>query len=410
MTSIACLRVALENDRTGLAPSVLGPLVAKFSSAYLETRWLWPRRFEALDHYTFLLTDPRADELDPEELTRLADELQIKLFGERDSGDVSLLLFEGTPDAVTAFAGLGGEAMMEAVADPDRLPLGGRLTHIVPRSAARQPAEEEAGGELGGGPQWRRIGGLIDEAIERPMPEMPQLNGVQGIYFTSRQLFVGDVMSSTPGTARSHLSLVEGLAHMPPDPLKFDSDCMDAGIELLEEGGHGTMLYFPVCYTNIVHATQRAAYEQMFQRLPQSRRNQLAAAVYDVPRDPAFGALSQLRATLEKYFTSIDLRTNDPAFQIEKLPERAVTSVTLTLPDGARAQRLAVLKRFAERMAFYKERKIWPAVTNVRTREELEACAAQHVPFVTGPAVCRLQTEPVGGRMQPMEALPVLAA
>ena len=38
------------------------------------------------------------------------------------------------------------------------------------------------------------------------------------------------------------------------------------------------------------------------------------------------------------------------------------------------------------------------------------SAAAANVPFVTGPGVCRLQTAPVGGRMQPPEALPLPAA
>ena len=122
------------------------------------------------------------------------------------------------------------------------------------------------------------------------------------------------------------------------------------------------------------------------------------------------GALTQIKEMLSRYVTSIDLRTPDPGFEIEKLAHQAVTSVTLVLPDAEARVRLAALRRFIERYDLYRRKQIWPGVTNVRSRAELEACTAAKIPFVTGPAVCRMQTLPVGGRMQPLADLPLLAA
>lgn len=68
------------------------------------------------------------------------------------------------------------------------------------------------------------------------------------------------------------------------------------------------------------------------------------------------------------------------------------------------------MRRLAERLDLYKRKQIWPAVTNVRSRVELEACARAKIPFVTGPGVCRMQMSPLGGHMQPLVDLPVLAA
>jgi hypothetical protein len=417
VTAVACLRVAVEADRTGLSPAVLGPLVAKFSSAYLESRWLWPRRFAPLTHYSFLLTDPRSDDLDDQELARLSDELQIKLFGEGEEGDVGLMLFEGPPEAVTAFAALEASVVARALSDPSLLPPGGRLRKIVTGPDVvpvepREPADPEAARARAAGPGWveQHLAQVLDDEGAPRQIAMPHLEGLQGIYFTTRGLFVGDVISSTPGTARKHLSLVEGPDHMPTDPQAFDADCVTAALHFLDEPRMKAMLFVPICYSNIIRATSRAQYEEMLGRLPQDRRPQLAAAVYDAPRDPAFSALAQLRSTLSKYFTNIDLRTPDPGFEIEKLPTRAVTSVTMMLPNADQRTRLAILRRFIDRLDLYKKKQIWAAVTNVRTKTELDACARAHVPFVTGPGVCRMQTLPIGGRMQDLTELPILAA
>lgn len=415
MTAVACLRVAVDEAKTGLSPAVLGPLVAKFSGIYLEGRWQWPRQFAQLTHYSFLLTDPRADELDVQELARLGDELQIKLFGEGDgdAGRVGLLLFEGSPEAVQAFAALNAAEVDRALRDPSLLPPGGRLSRVEATPPADEPASPSPSARASAGPTWVVQGPdaptapPASPADEQPMP---QLEGAQGIYFTSRSVFVGDVVSSTPGAARSHLSLVEGDEHMPTDPQTFDADCVAAAIRFLSGPGPHSMLYLPICYSNLIRPSQRAAYEELLSQLPVDRKGQLGAAVYDAPRDPAFAALAQVRTTLAKYLTNIDLRTEDPGFEIEKLAPQAVTSVTLVLPNGGQGVRLAALRRFADRLHLYRKKQIWAGVTSVRNRVELDACIAAHVPFVTGPGVCRLQTTPVGGRMLPPETLPLLAA
>ena len=411
VTAVACLRVAVDAEKTGLRPAVLGPLVAKFSGIYLEGKWQWPRQFAPLTHYSFLLTDPRADELDVQELAKLGDDLQIKLFGEGDdeAGKVGLLLFEGSAEAVQAFAALDDAAVSAALLDPSLLPAGGRLSRI--EATEREPADDETEAGRPVGPIWvtqqAALEDIAETAAKRPMPS---LDGVQGIYFTLRSVFVGDVVSSTPGALRTHLSLVEGDDHMPADPQAFDTDCLMVAARMLAGPGPHSMLYLPICYSNIVRASQRALYQEMLASLPRTAKGQLAAAVYDVPRDPAFTALATIRATLLKYVTNIDLRTQDPGFEVEKLAPQAVTSVTLVLPNGDQRARLAALRRFADRLGLYRKKQIWAAVTNVRNRVELDACIAAHVPFVTGPGVCRLQTTPVGGRMQPPEALPLLAA
>lgn len=418
MTAVACLRVAVDAEKTGLTPEVLGPLVAKFSSAYLESRWLWPRRFAPLTHYSYLLTDPHADELDVQELARLSEALQIKLFGEGElgAGSVDLLLFEGPPDAVTAFVALDAALLALAVHDPKILPPGGRLSRIVPPdqiiAVARnhyQPENNDK--EKEPSPDWvemhlraRRNWGEIDA------PDMPAIEGVQGVYFAPREVFIGDVISTTPGSSPILLSLLEGPAHMPEDPDAYDRDSLATGLRYIDQLGPSGVLYFPLSFSNLVRKTKARSYEEMLEILPVEFKPRLAAAVYDSPRDPNFAALARLRALLSKYFGAIDLRTTDPKFEVEKLSTRAVTSVTFVLPNDNPHLRLAALRRFAERVPLFKQRKIWPGVTNIRTREELEAAVSLRIPFITGPGVCRLRTVPVGGQIHGLDELPLLAA
>jgi hypothetical protein len=240
-----------------------------------------------------------------------------------------------------------------------------------------------------------------------PAPPETAWEGAQGIYFIPREVFFGDVVMYVPQNARSHLSLLDGPEHMPRDPVAFDATCMQIACRMLAERPKLARLYLPISFTSLVRPSLRSAYEAMLSELPVERRSELAVSVYDVPRDPAFTGLRQARALLEPHFSVIDLRTSDPGFEIEKLPFESVNSVTLMLPEAEPLVRLSVLRRFAEQLPFFKQRRIWAAVTNVRRRAELEAAQRLHIPFVTGPAVCSPVSTPVGGRAAALDMLPM---
>jgi len=404
MSAVACLRVDVSGECARMPPAVLAPLVQKFASAYLETRWSWPRRFSPLTDFCFLLIDPRSGELDLGELRRLSDELQRHLFGTGDEGEVALLVFEGSHAAVTAFAAMDGRTVAAAVNDPSLLPPGGRLTRIVAEGREENTRSAAAVSE----PEWApAVDALKRELTAGPPPAAPAWEGFQGIYFTPRELFYGDVVMFVPANARTHLSLVDGPEHMPRDAVAFDEACLKIAARLLGERPRGSLLFLPMCYSSLVRPSTRDAYRAMLLELPSDRRAELAATVYDVPRDPAFTGLRQVRALLAPHVSTIDLRITDPGFEIEKLPPEAANSVTLMLPEGDAHQRTSALRRFAERLAHYKQRRIWPGVTNVRRSSELETASRLRIPFVTGPAVCAPVPTPVGGRAVALTNLPL---
>lgn len=412
MTAVACLRVDVSAHSELMPLPALEQLVHKFAGAYLETRWSWPRRFAPLSEVSFLLTDPRSDDLEVAELRRLSDELQRHLFGVGDEGEVALLVFEGSHAAVTEFAAMDTQQVAAAVADPALLPPGGRLTRILPEALARSATEaeapaapaEEIGWTAASRPSLKRM-------LQTPEPPPPPAwEGVQGVYFMPREFFYGDVVMYVPQRGQTYLSVADGPGHMPKDAGVFDAACAAIATRLLAGRPKGTPVFVPICFTSLARPSRREAYLEALSELPLERRSELAATIYDVPRDPAFTGLRQARTLLEANFAAIDLRVTDPGFEIEKLPADCVTSVTLMLPEGDVRARLSAMRRFAERLDHYKQRRIWPGVTNVRRRAELEAAARLHIPFVTGPGVCSPVPSPVGGRRRPVPDLPMSLA
>lgn len=382
------MRVSLDANRTDIPLESLGPLVAKYTNAFLEVRWCWPRAFDLLTHYCFRLTDPRAEDLDTFELARLSEELELRLFGTASADALTLLLFEGSEEAIQEFSALSAEGVAELMASERSMPGGGRLSRIAADgSLTRVPPE-----------------GVHHPLFTTDGP--PPHEAVQGIYFPSRQLFVGDVLSSTPAESELHISVADGREHHPQDAVAFDNACLLAALRLVRAGGVKAPLYLPVSFSKLMRPTLRAGYAELLHVLPRSARPSLAAAVYDVPRVVSYQALMTVQQVLGDHFSAIDLQTADPGFEVLQFSVQAVRSVTLVLPDARQDVRLATLRRFGVRSEEFKRRQIWTGVTNVRTRKERDLALDLRVPFITGPAVCRLQARPLGGTPWAFEKLP----
>ena len=391
MAAVACLRVLLDDNRTDVPAAQLGPLVAKYANIFLEVRWARPRCYDQLNHYAYLLADPGADELDTLELAHLSRELQERLFGTGVENAIKLVLFEGDDIAIETFSSWSTQAVLDAMEDPGRLPPGGRLRRIAPDGSLIDVPET---------PEDARAA----EAFQFG----PTIDTAQGVYFPAGGAFIGDVLSCTPVTAPTYYSLVDGPDHRPADTGAFDAACVTTALRFVVDFPGLSRLFVPISFSTLVRPSQRAAYIDLLMVLPESFRSQLSASVYDVPRSPAFQALKTVREVLDPHVSAIDLCTQDPDFQIQQLIERAVHSVTLALPEGPPDVRLAALRRFASHAPLYRRLRIASGVTNIRFRAERELAIALKVPFLSGPGICRIQSEPVGGRLWSAEDLPLI--
>lgn len=393
MAAVACLRVLLDGNRTDVPADQLGPLVAKYSNIFLEVRWVHPRHYDQLNPYAYLLGDPGAEELDTVELAHLSQELQAKLFGTGIEDAVKLVLFEGDDEAIDTFANWSSEAVLDAMADPSRLPPGGLLRRIAPDGSLIEVPEHPEDAQTA---EAFRFGPTIDTA--------------QGVWFSAGQTFVGDVLSCTPVTASTYYSLLDGPDHQPEDTETFDAACVTTALRFLVDFPVLQPLIVPVSFSTLVRPSQRANYADLLLVLPEGYQNKLSVSVYDTPRAPTFQALKTIRETLTPVFGGIDLCTHDPDFQIQQLATRAVFSVTLALPDAKPDVRLAAIRRFASHAAHYRRRRIVAGITNIRFRTERELAIALKIPFLSGPGICRIQSEPVGGRRWDAETLPLIQA
>lgn len=389
MSAVACLRVVVDGNRTGVPADRLGPLVAKYTNIFLEVRWTLPRRSEPLSHFSYLLTHPTAQALDTGELAHLSQELQTRLFGTGVEEAVKLVLFEGDTEAMARFSAYSNEEVLSAMEDPCGLP-GGRLRRIAADGSLTDIPEQATSAATA---EAFRLGATT--------------GGVQGVYFPRAGAFIGDVVNCTPVSAARHFSILDGDAHRPDDSQAFDEACITAALRFLIECPVAAPLYVPVCFSTFVRPSLREAWTDLAGILPFETRGRLAAAVYDVPRAPTFQALQIIRASLKDHFSAIDLCVGDPDFEVHLLPERAVLSVTLDLPTGEPEVRLKALRRFASRSADYRKRRIAAGVTNVQDGVELEVAIDLGVPFMSGSGVARNLESPLGGRTWKVEDLPV---
>lgn len=396
MASFACLRVLTPPALAGRAG--LDGLIDKFAKAFLEARWSFPRRYEGLAPGAYLLVEPRGGRLDGLYLSDMATDLQLKLFGAEGDGEVTLVAFEGAVEDVARFATLSASDLENLLAGGQHHPpFVGHLTRVAPKGARGQGATPDAPPPA---PGTERAGPALRPRVLDPT--------FYGVYFTPRERFVGCLVAAE----NERYSLQDGArpadAHSAHD---YDARSAAAAVRAMEFiSERGGLLFIPICFASIIHGVERDRHARFLEALPVERRAQIAAAVYDVPRQPSYRMVAVLIDFLRRYFGTIDLQVADPGFAVEILPADTINSVTFVLPDGEAKLRLAAIRRFADRREAYKGRRIWPAVTNVRTQAELELCFAMGVPFVTGRAVSLALERPPVRPDTPASQLPLRAA
>ena len=401
MAASVCLRISLDLSDEKLAKlDAMGPLVAKLTSAFLESRWQWPKSFVVETPFSFTLKDPKVAVMNVVAVESLAEELQLKLFGTSDSGEVTLLLLDADARDTAAFIDMSHAAIRDTFKAPIKTtPFAGRLLAVNSKAGSAT------------GMQWQTL--ERERGLAAPVgPEIVGLDAeLRGVYFTPKQSFVGSVVAPAHHGEAAEFSLVDGADRLPGAQAEtYDMNALQAAMRCLQTAPFTGVLYLPVCFSSLMRRSTRAFYDELLRTLPAGRRNQLAASVYDVPRAPSFWAMSQIRELLAGHFSSVDLQIEDPGFEIENLPPGSVGSVTYRLPAGEERARLNAVRQFMKQRETYKRHKIWPAITNVATSAELRLCLMERTPFITGQAVCGPMVRPVGSQVCGIEALPFRAA
>lgn len=395
MTAVACMRILVETELGSAPRPELSKLIGRIAGAFLESRWQWPRRYGEIAPCAFVLADPRGAGVDILELQELSRELQVKLFGTEGAGDILLMAFEGEQADVMRFAAAETQNLLSGLDDPQSLgSFAGKISLVRPATI-------------------QTIGQARPEtqAHDPPAVEPPATEAAfAGVYYLPRETFMGNgITARRNGRGRFH-NIADGARDLSEEAaLDFDLCCLEAALYVVSRPPAG-VLFVPVGFTSIVHRSGRQAYRPLLERLPQALRGNLAVTVYDTPRDPTFSALAQAKAVLTPAFGIIDLHVTDPGFEIQKLAYGAVNSITFVLPEADEASRIAAATRFMRARDHFKAKRIWPAITNVRSKRELDACVGLRVPFLTGRAVCGLMRDPIGTTATPVDALPLSQA
>ena len=402
LSASACLRILLDlSDEKQAKLDALGPLVSKVTNAFLDGRWSAPRRYVTLTPYSFMLTDPKADEMDVARLGKLAKELQQRLFGDSDAGDVTLLLHDGDDAATARFVTMDHASLKRATQDRDQPPpFTGKLFKI-----------STAGGDQGfKEPGWESIDFNSGPNVRNPSgPGLPDAM-FHGIYFRVSQCFVGSGVSAVMPSGMDY-SLFGSAGQLPGEnATAFDMRCIAVTAARLASSKLEGALFVPICFSSVMRPANREIYEAELPQLPADRRYQLVAVVYDVPRLPARHTFAWLHDLLDPHFSQLDLQISDPGFDLDLVPAGAVNTVTLRLPEGGEITRNSAIKRFFEKKQTFKRQNIGAAFTNVRTKAELDACLRVPITYVSGPAVSTPLSQPVGNLPCPEMRLPLVGA
>ena len=444
MTAIACLRILVAGSVPDSGRNVPAAQVEAAADLYLKHRWKAPRRYGAVAPLAFVLVDNRAERLDPVEMQALAIELEAGLFPGREAGQVCLLTFEGDETAVLQFASLSQAALAGLIAGRGYDGAPGHVQVITAEEIRAVPSaqgqavapvatEAEAAPAPTAAPAPAPVaapsGAAPVEAVakaapaktappaaaaapakpvakpapapERPKPPPPPATGWWGLYHPPSESFVGAVIG-----LRSDLT--------GPRPLEDaalltrDLTCLNDAQTAFAKAGDAGMLFLPLSFWNLTNPASQEAYKRRLSRFPMAMQGRLGATVYDTPREPSLGLLSQIRAFLQPTFAFIDLNITEPNFPVVTLPGDLATSITLSLPDDELRIRIEAIAKFASLQAACRAKGLRQGVTGLRDAKELEACRAAGLRFVSGPAITDMMASPIGAA--PAVGLPLKMA
>ena len=443
MTAIACLRILVAGSVPDSGRNVPVSQVEAAADLYLKHRWKAPRRYGSVAPLAFVLVDNRAERLDPVEMQALAIELEAGLFPGREAGQVCLLTFEGDETAVLQFASLSqaalagliagrgydgapghvqvitaeeiravpsaqGEAPVVAEAEAASAPASAAAPTpalaAVPSDAA--PAEIAAktapakAAPAAASPPPKPVAKPAP-APEKPKPPPPPATGWWGLYHPPSESFVGAVIG-----LRSDLTSPRPLEDAAL--LTRDLTCLNDAQAAFAKAGDAGMLFLPLSFWNLTNPASQEAYKRRLSRFPMAMQGRLGATIYDTPREPSLGLLSQIRAFLQPTFAFIDLNITEPNFPVVTLPGDLATSITLSLPDDELRIRIEAIAKFASLQAACRAKGLRQGVTGLRDAKELEACRAAGLRFVSGPAITDMMASPIGAA--PAVGLPLKVA
>lgn len=436
MTAIACLRILVAGNAPEPGRSVPAAQVEAAADLYLKHKWRAPRRYGAVAPLAFVLADTRAERLDPVEMQALAIELEAGLFPGRAVGQVCLMTFEGDESAVLQFASLSQAQLVGLIAGrgydgppghvqvitaeeiravPSAQVASETVSTLAPPQAASAPTPAKGlDPQPSASPVAAPPAGAKSAAKPTPPPARPVVKappppatGWWGLFHPPSEAFVGAAIGvradlESPRPEDDAALLTRDLTCLNDAQAAFAHPSFQKG------GGEAGMLFVPFSFWNLTNPASQEAYKRRLSRYPLDMQTRLGATVYDTPREPSLGLLSQIRAFLQPTFAFIDLNITEPNFPVATLPGELATSISLTLQGDDTRQRIEAIARFASAQGAYRAKGVRQAVANVRDAKELEACRAAGLRFVAGPAISGMMAGPIGAA--PARELPLQVA
>ncbi|MEW6598865.1 MAG: hypothetical protein AB1429_15380 [Pseudomonadota bacterium] len=431
MNEFACIRILFQAPGGARETEHLCGLIGRFTEHFLDQRWRLPRRYEPLARTCFLLIDPVAKNRDLKELAELANDLQMRLFGSSQQGAVQLFALWGAADEIAEFNAFSDRDLELFIANPGGHWLAGRMVRFGPatnggvaatlvggdEAAAADPAiraamsafaasQSSSSALLSGAPAGAPVGARSTGRSAGG----PTGATYRGVYFGPRSAFFGSIVAPTNDPAGRPSRLLE--TWRPPtgvDELEFDQQALRVAVAALAQDVPG-VAYVPLSFSTVITRMRFERLRGELDRLVAFPRNRLAATLYGVPSSPPSGSLSLVVEALRGAFGVIDVQAPTPDFLCPAFVPNCARSITFVSQAKAPAKRAAEIEAFLQRLPEFKAAKLWVTVGQVQTPEELDLCLRLNAPFVFGPAVSEVHSQPFSLDAVAADRLPRRAA
>ena len=312
-----------------------------------------------------MLFDPFAAAIGPELVQPAAAALQRHLFGVGDGGKLSLILIDGPKDELTRLALLSAPEL--------RLLLDGQFGDLHSWSRRHLPDDSRKAERL------RKS--AADPGDETAPP--PILPVFRGVFVAPKQEFIGCVASRWRPEDPRYFRFLMGR----PISAAADAGCVDeetarAVLEALPGGAVAPgILYLPVLHQSHQIRAARRLRARCCAALATGPGRNVAALLYDVPRDPFYSTIGDVTAFLGGALRRAWISGDATGLQCSALSHSKVLSIAISLPNSEDSLRQSVLRRFAGQRDALRARQILSMVMNVRSAAEIVQCVNSEDPL-----------------------------
>lgn len=340
-----------------------------YLSNFLDKEIQTPFRYTQLSPSSFAINGKCDSHAFDEYVVDLHERLMAFLFGSEISPEDGVLVFAGTDTEVAQF-----------ISEPEDKAIERSRNYLKRVLEQREEMAKAAG----------------DEKPVEHLPESRRPLFYRGILVCPKEVLLAYAI--TPGKslsvrpAQQDLEDIDIGTYLTP----LDAEAIDFTIRIFEKTSYllqtaskdcqSAILVLPLSYKSLLSSHARQKFFAVMREQPEWVRNHMILSVFCAPSRPSSSMVQRFSGEFSRHFRTTDWQVTQPDFDLSVFQGCNLQSITFDT-HSIRQNREKSLEQYFLQVPQLKKSRIRPAISGLKTSEELMACCNAGVIYASGDAV-----------------------